>query len=118
MGDMSRIPAGAGSAGDPKFNELIATNINKCQIMIGILSSAVANSHPRWGCPAEWKLALKSSKKLIVLDLYEESENAKTNQQVKEVHKVVQFQELSERPSMFRAVTRELIEVIRAELVS
>ena len=49
--EMGEIPPGSGSGGIDKFNKQITVNVDKCAVMIGL-----CDSHPQWGCPAEWKM--------------------------------------------------------------
>ena len=53
---VGRIPAGSGSAGEPKFNTQIEEAIKRCRVMIGILCAGCEHSHMTWGCPAEWRM--------------------------------------------------------------
>lgn len=88
---MEDIPAGSGSAGDPKFSVIIHEKMNWCSTVLGICDRTCETSHKKWGSPAEWKMGLDMGKKVIVLYLDGHMDAAKKNPVVEDVAKQVQF---------------------------
>jgi len=90
--EMGDIPPTSGSADVPKFSVQIKENIDKCDLLIGLCDKQVKNSHPVWGCPAEWTMALKAGKPVLVLAKKEDTDEFFQNAQVSDLAKSLQFQ--------------------------
>merc|ERR1712008_84708 len=88
---MEDIPVGAGSRGDPKFNEIIETKMTWCSVVLGIADKSCEHSHKVWGSPAEWKMGLEQNKKVLILGCQGELDDALKNATCKEVARSVQF---------------------------
>lgn len=109
---MEDIPAGSGSAGAPAFNKQIQEKIRWSTTVLGICDDTCASSHPEWGSPAEWKMGLKSNKKVLVVvfeDAFDQVVQASTT--VAEVAKKVQFQPIP------RDNTKMLKSVLEADVI-
>jgi len=74
---MEDIPAGSGSAGNPRFNQQIMWSLDWCTTLLGVCDKTCAQSHPEWGCPSEWKKAFDLGKKVLILFINGELDEAK-----------------------------------------
>jgi len=89
---MEDIPTGAGSGAEARFNEHILSELHRCDVVVGICDQSCRNSHPKWGCPAEWEIGRQLGKAVLILYLgQDELTAAKECPAVTNLVKLVQF---------------------------
>ena len=75
-------------------------------MMIGILDAKCEFSHKKWGCPAEWAMALAQGKPVLILDLEDESQGAKANNA--QIREIMQVRDSGVRRARLARVLQEL----------